>query len=131
MSSALNAESPPRLSQWLTHSIGWTGGCVAAWVLLAYSLQLTFPGPEADALQASLLFLSFCAAHWTIWQRAISGFEAAALSNSGPAPANGWLDFLAAAWGFALLLFQVGCLLVVPLGILLMFYEGSAQAWQF
>ncbi|WP_460557125.1 hypothetical protein [Hymenobacter daeguensis] len=108
--------------QWLVHSIGWTVGSLAGWVLLMSSLWYEQIGGTAS------LVMSFGGAfitHSLIWWKAVDG--------------SWWrhdvgLDELLAfgvakLWLMVLLVFQIGCLFLLLSLLGLLFGNSEGGNW--
>ena len=102
---------PHTLGQWLPASACWLTACGAGWYA-SYALVQKWTGVPNGATVALTLFSSFLVGHLLIWKKVIASGKALLDAESFSPLVVVLLSHL---WMLLLLLFQVVCLLLVPL----------------
>jgi len=104
----LTLTAPPKKpltpAQWLRHSVGWTLACVAGWLLALFVLS-KLPAAH-ETWVATLLFGTAAVAHLLIWYKAVLSTWDTVAAQTEPV----WLGLVSAGWTLVLLLFQLACL---------------------
>ncbi len=113
---------PLTQGQWLLRSIAWTLACVVGWLAFVSALSSLL---DLDDVSTKVVLLGTAgAAHLLIWYKAmLSTWDTVA-----PEVEPFWLTTVSAIWTFGLLLFQVICLIVWFLGLILAF-DTSSSSW--
>lgn len=115
------ARKPLTPGAWLQRSIAWTLACAVGWLLASIGLANVLNTNEAPGKM--LLLGTAGAAHLLIWFKALLSSPEAA-----DTPEPFWLTTAGALWTFLLLLFQVLCLLLWFLGLILAC--DTSRTWQ-
>jgi hypothetical protein len=105
-------KKPLTPAQWLLHSMGWTLAGVAGWLLANTALTKLFD-PSETWVQG-LLFGTAAATHLLIWYKAVLSTWDTVAAQTEPF----WLSILSAGWTLLLLLFQLACLALLFLALL-------------
>jgi hypothetical protein len=93
--------------EWLRHSVGWTLACVAGWFMLIATLGKLF-GTYGDWFSKTLLGAT-AAAHLLIWCKAVWSARLTVAASTEPL----WLSIASACWLLGLILFQLVCLFLL------------------
>lgn len=109
---AATPKKPLTPAEWLLHSIGWTLVCLAGWFLLNTALAKLFGTNELWADR--LLLGTAAAAHLLIWYKAVLSTWDTVAERTEPF----WLSIVSACWTGMLLLFQVACLALLFLNLI-------------
>jgi hypothetical protein len=118
-------KKPLTPAQWLLHSMGWTLACVAGWLLA--STALTKLLDTSETWVEWLLLGTAAAAHLLIWYKAVlSSWDTVA-----PQTEPFWLSILSAGWTLVLVLFQLACLALLFVYLLMLLDSGSSESWSF
>jgi hypothetical protein len=111
---------PRTLGQWLLGSICWVVACVASCYAFNAWVQ-TWAGPNNEGTVALTRFSGFLVGHVLIWKKVIASgktlLDAESLSSIV-------VVMLSHLWMLLLILFQVICLLLIPLVCL---FENSTS----
>ena len=99
--------------EWLQHSIGWTLACVAGWFILIATLGKLFD-TYGDWFSKILLGIT-AAAHLLIWCKAVWSARLPVAQSTEPL----WLSIASACWLLALVLFQLACLALLFLVLII------------
>ncbi len=118
-------KKPLTPAEWLLHSMGWTLVCAAGWFLLNTVLIKLFDTNEVWADR--LLFGTAAAAHLLIWYKAVLSTWDTVAVHTEPF----WLSIVSACWTGVLLLFQLACLALLFLALLLVCDGGSSGGLSF
>jgi hypothetical protein len=105
-------KKPLTPAQWLRHSVGWTLAGVAGW-LLAHTALTKLLDPSETWAQW-LLFGTAAAIHLLIWYKAVLSTWDTVAAHTEPV----WLGLVSAGWTLLLLLFQLACLALLFLAVL-------------
>lgn len=105
-------KKPLTPAQWLLHSMGWTLAGVAGW-LLANTALTKLLDPSETWVQW-LLFGTATATHLLIWYKAVLSTWDTVAAHTEPV----WLGLVSAGWTLLLLLFQLACLALLFLALL-------------
>jgi hypothetical protein len=102
---------PHTLGQWLPGSICWVVACVGGWCAVNAGFQAWTGRHNGDSV-ALALFSSFLVSHLLIWKKVIASGKALLDAESLSSIVVVIISYL---WMLLLLLFQVVCLLLIPL----------------
>jgi hypothetical protein len=102
---------PHTLGQWLPGSICWVVACVGGWCAVNAWIQ-TWTGRHNGSPVTLALFSSFLVSHLLIWKKVIASGKVL-LDAESLSPIV--VVILSHLWMLVLLLFQVVCLLLIPL----------------
>jgi RsiW-degrading membrane proteinase PrsW (M82 family) len=97
-------KKPLTPAEWLLHSMCWTLACVAGWLLASTAITKLLDTNETWV--EWLLFGTAAAAHLLIWYKAVLSTWDTVAEQTEPF----WLSILSAGWTLVLLLFQLACL---------------------
>ncbi len=100
-------------AEWLRHSVGWTLACVAVWYLVTTALETLF-GTHGAWFGTTLLGAA-AAAHLLIWYQAVWSSRHTVAESTEPL----WLNIASTCWLLGLILFQLACLVLVFLFLLI------------
>ena len=115
-------KKPLTQGEWLRHSVGWTLACVVGWLVFITCLSNLLDLTEGST--KVLLLGTAGATHLLIWYKGVlSTWDTVAVEVE-----PFWLTTVSAIWTFVLLLFQVMCLIVWFLGLILA-CEASSTSW--
>ncbi len=99
--------------EWLRYNVGWTLACVAGWFILVAALEKLF-GPYGVWFGKALLGAT-AAAHLLIWCKAVWSARLTVAESTEPL----WLSLASAGWLLGLILFQLACLALIFLVLLI------------
>ena len=121
----LIVKRPLTPAEWLLHSVAWTAACLLGWFVLSNALfHLLDTG---QAWVEVLLFGTAAAAHLLIWQKAwLTSWDTVA-AKTEPL----WLNLVSACWTWGLLLFQLACLALLFVYLLLALSSANSGSWNF
>lgn len=105
-------KKPLTPAQWLLHSMGWTLAGVAGWLLA--NTALTKLLDTGETWVQWLLFGTAAATHLLIWYKAVLSTWDTVAAHTEPV----WLGLVSAGWTLVLLLFQLACLALLFLALL-------------
>lgn len=118
-------KKPLTPAEWLRSSMSWALGSVLGWLLLHTLLRKV---PDAGAMWTHWLLLgTAAAAHLLIWYKAVLTTWETVAEHTEPL----WLSFVSAGWTLVLILFQLSCLALLFLALLLVCDGGSSGGWGF
>jgi hypothetical protein len=106
-------KKPLTPAQWLLHSMGWTLASVAGWLLA--NTALTKLLDTSEAWVQWLLLGAAATAHLLIWYKAVLSTWDTVAAHTEPM----WLSIVSAGWTLLLLLFQLACLALLFLAVLM------------
>jgi hypothetical protein len=101
---------PHTPGQWLLGSVCWLVCCVGSWCGSDYLLLKSYPAGGGPVLP---VFGCFCLAHLLIWRKVVVGNRA--VLDPAQSPAAGFQLVAAYLWWLVVVLFQITCLLLVPI----------------
>lgn len=105
-------KKPLTPAQWLRHSMGWTLAGVASWLLA--STALTKLLDPSETWVQWLLVGTAAVTHLIIWYKAVLSTWDTVAVHTEPV----WLGLASAGWTLLLLLFQLACLALLFLALL-------------
>ena len=108
--------------QWLLSSVGWTATCLlGAWVVnpLTYRIIMANSAADDDSFNVVVLVAlsSYCVAHSLIWWLGLSG-SSAVIEQAKKRGIFSWVTLAAEVWQGVLSCFQLICLALLPLLLL-------------
>jgi hypothetical protein len=106
-------KKPLTPAEWLRHSVGWTLACVAGWFLLIKVLEKLF-GTYGDWFGNTLIG-TFAVAHLMIWYKGVLSSRRTVTTTTEPF----WLSLASAGWLLVLILFQLACLALMFLVLII------------
>ena len=116
---------PHTRGQWLPGSACWVIACGAGWYA-GYALVQKWIGVPNGATVALTLFGSFLASHLLIWKKVVASGKAL-LDAESLSPIV--VVLLSHLWMLLLVLFQVICLLLIPLACLFMSFPAGGNGF--
>jgi RsiW-degrading membrane proteinase PrsW (M82 family) len=112
-------KKPLTPAEWLRSSMSWAVASVLGWLLLSTLLSKCF---GADEIWADWLLLGAAAiVHLLIWYKSVLTTWETVAEHTEPL----WLSAVSAAWTLILILFQLSCLALLFLALLLICDSGS------
>lgn len=121
----VKVKKPLTPAEWLLSSLSWTLACVLGWLLLSIVLSKLL---AASSVWADWLLLgAAAAAHLLIWYKSVLTTWETVAEHTEPI----WLSLVSAGWTLLLILFQLSCLALLFLALLLVCDGGSAVSWGF
>ena len=118
-------KKPLTPAEWLRQSMTWTLASAAGWLLVSTILSKLFDTNEGWV--EALLFVTAAAAHLLIWYKAVLSTWYTVAEQTEPF----WLNILSASWTLLLVLFQLACLALLFVYLLIILDSGSAGSWSF
>lgn len=112
------SKKPLTPAEWLLHSVGWTLACLAGWFVLNTMLS-KLPG-ISEVWADRIVLGTAAAAHLLIWYKAVLSTWDTVAEQTEPV----WLSLVSAGWTLVLLLFQLACLALLFV-LLLVGYNGG------
>jgi hypothetical protein len=116
-------KKPLTPAEWLRSSMGWALASVLGWLLLGLGLGTLLK--TASAWAEWLLLGAAVAAHLLIWYKSVLTTWETVAEHTEPL----WLSVVSAGWTLLLILFQLSCLALLFLALLLMCDDGSSGGW--
>jgi len=116
-------KKPLTPAEWLLSSMGWTLGSVLGWLLLSLGLSKLLSAGSDWA--GWLLLGTAAAAHLLIWYKSVLTTWETVAEHTEPI----WLSLVSAGWTLVLILFQLSCLVLLFLALLLMCDGVSLGNW--
>jgi hypothetical protein len=118
-------KKPLTPAEWLLSSISWTLGSILGWWLLSMALSALLGASSGWA--DWLLLGTAAAAHLLIWYKSVLTTWETVAEHTEPL----WLSIVSAGWTLLLILFQLSCLALLFLALLLVCDGGSSSGWGF
>ena len=118
-------KKPLTPAEWLRSSISWALASVLGWLLLSLGLSALLKTRSAWA--EWLLLGSAAAAHLLIWYKSVLTTWETVAEHTEPL----WLSIVSAGWTLVLILFQLFCLALLFLALLLVCDDGSSGGLRF
>jgi hypothetical protein len=120
-------KKPLTPAEWLRSSMGWTLASVLGWLLLSVGLSALL---NTRSVWADWLLLGAAvAAHLLIWYKSVLTTWETVAEHTEPL----WLSIVSACWTLVLVLFlfQLSCLALLFLALLLVCDGGSSEGLRF
>jgi hypothetical protein len=118
-------KKPLTPAEWLRSSINWTLASVLGWLLLSLGLSALF---NSKSVWAEWLLLgAAAAAHLLIWYKSVLTTWETVAEHTEPL----WLSIVSAGWTLLLILFQLACLALLFIALLLVCDDGSSSGLRF
>jgi hypothetical protein len=118
-------KKPLTPAEWLRSSMSWALASVLGWLLLSATLSKL---PATNEVWADWLLLGTAAiAHLLIWYKSVLTTWETVAEHTEPL----WLSTVSASWTLLLILFQLSCLALLFLALLLVCDGGSSSGWGF
>ncbi|MFD1872211.1 hypothetical protein [Hymenobacter bucti] len=118
-------KKPLTPAEWLRSSMGWALASVLGWLLLSLGLSKLL---AASSVWADWLLLgAAAAAHLLIWYKSVLTTWETVAEHTEPI----WLSLVSAGWTLVLILFQLSCLALLFLALLLVCDGGSSGGLSF
>lgn len=112
-------------AEWLLSSVSWTLASVLGWWLLSLGMSKLL---NTSSQWADWLLLGTAAtAHLLIWYKAVLTTWETVAEHTEPL----WLSIVSAGWTLVLILFQLSCLTLLFLALMLVCDGGSLGNWSF
>jgi len=122
---ATTVKKPLTPAEWLLSSIGWTFASVLGWWLLSMGLSALL---GANSVWTDrLVLITAAAAHLFIWYKSVLTTWETVAEHTEPL----WLSAVSAGWTLLLILFQLSCLALLFLALLLVCDGGNSSGWSF
>ncbi|MGI4863628.1 MAG: hypothetical protein ACRYFZ_06860 [Janthinobacterium lividum] len=118
-------KKPLTPAQWLLSSIGWTLASIAGWFILTSLLSKVLDTSEVWGER--LLLATAAVAHVLIWYKGVLTTWDTVAEQTEPF----WLSIVSACWTLVLLLFQLVCLALLFLALILVFDSSNSGSWSF
>ena len=118
-------KKPLTPAEWLRSSMSWAVASVLGWLLLSILLSKLLTTKEVWA--DWLLLGAAAAAHLLIWYKSVLTTWETVAEHTEPL----WLSIVSAGWTLVLILFQLSCLALLFLALLLVCDSGSSQGLRF
>jgi hypothetical protein len=117
----LKVKKPLTPAEWLRSSMGWALASVLGWLLLSVGLSALL---NTRSVWADWLLLGAAvAAHLLIWYKSVLTTWETVAEHTEPL----WLSIVSACWTLVLFLFQLSCLALLFLALLLVCDGGSSE----
>lgn len=113
-------KKPLTPAEWLLSSISWTLSSVLGWWLLSMGLSTLLDA--SSAWTDRLVLAAAAVAHLLIWYKAVLTTWETVAEHTEPI----WLSIVSAGWTLVLILFQLSCLALLFLALLLVCDGGSS-----
>jgi hypothetical protein len=120
---ATTVKKPLTPAEWLLSSIGWTFASVLGWWLLSMGLSALLGA--SSVWTDRLVLITAAAAHLFIWYKSVLTTWETVAEHTEPL----WLNAVSACWTLLLILFQLSCLALLFLALLLVCDDGSSSGW--
>jgi hypothetical protein len=118
-------KKPLTPAEWLRSSMSWALASVLCWLLLSAIVNKL---PATNEVWADWLLLGTAAiAHLLIWYKSVLTTWETVAEHTEPL----WLSAVSAGWTLLLILFQLSCLALLFLALLLVCDGGSSSGWGF
>lgn len=118
-------KKPLTPAEWLRSSISWALASVLGWLLLSLGLSALLKTSSAWA--EWLILGSAAATHLLIWYKSVLTTWETVAEHTEPL----WLSIVSAGWTLVLILFQLFCLALLFLALLLVCDDGSSGGLRF
>ena len=116
-------KKPLTPAEWLRSSMSWALASVLSWLLLSILLSKLL---DTSQVWADWLLLgTAAAAHLLIWYKSVLTTWETVAEHTEPL----WLSIVSAGWTLLLILFQLSCLALLFLALLLVCDGGGAGSW--
>ena len=118
-------KKPLTPAEWLRSSMSWALASVLGWLLLSTLLSNLLDTNQVWAYW--LLLGTAAAAHLLIWYKSVLTTWETVAEHTEPL----WLSAVSAGWTLLLILFQLSCLALLFLALLLVCDGGNSSGWSF
>lgn len=118
-------KKPLTPAEWLRSSMSWAVASVLGWLL--FSILLSKPLAVNEVWANWLLLGAAAAAHLLIWYKSVLTTWETVAEHTEPL----WLSIVSAGWTLVLILFQLSCLALLFLALLLVCDDGSSGGLRF
>jgi len=118
-------KKPLTPAKWLLSSVSWALGSFLGWLVLSVLLSNVLD--TSQTWVEWLLLGTGAAAHLLIWYKAVLTTWETVAEYTEPL----WLSAVSAGWTLVLILFQLSCLALLFLALLLVCDGGSSGGWGF
>lgn len=118
-------KKPLTPAEWLRSSMRWALASVLGWLLLSLGLSALLKTRSAWA--EWLLLGSAAATHLLIWYKSVLTTWETVAEHTEPL----WLSIVSAGWTLVLILFQLSCLALLFLALLLACDDGTSAGLRF
>ena len=118
-------KKPLTPAEWLRSSMSWAIASVLGWLLLSTLLSKLLA--TNDVWANWLLIGAAAAAHLLIWYKSVLTTWETVAEHTEPL----WLSVVSAGWTLMLILFQLSCLALLFLALLLLCDSGSSAGLRF
>jgi hypothetical protein len=116
-------KKPLTPAEWLLSSMSWTLASVLGWLLLSAFLSSVLD--TSQTWVDGLLLGTAATAHLLIWYKAVLTTWETVAEHTEPI----WLSIVSAGWTLLLILFQLSCLALLFLALVLICDGGSSGGW--
>ena len=116
-------KKPLTPAEWLLSSMSWTLASVLGWLLLSAFLSSVLD--TSQTWVGGLLLGTAATAHLLIWYKAVLTTWETVAEHTEPI----WLSIVSAGWTLLLILFQLSCLALLFLALVLICDGGSSGGW--